>query len=165
MVETLIKILINEGFAINTIDDFVLNKAIDGAQTSIVIYVDDFLISSKNKEHVEAVRKLIKKRFDDYLGMLLKRKGGGSTMISMKEYIKSIIQKHPTKREYVVQSDDRLFHNEVQEDANEKPKLFHKIVAKLLYLSKRGQPDVSLPVMHLCTRVKEPTKADIRKLE
>lgn len=41
---------------------------------------------------------------------------------------------------------------------------FHTTVAKLLYLSKRARPDIQLPVLYLCTRVKTPTKDDLSKL-
>jgi len=43
--------------------------------------------------------------------------------------------------------------------------MFHSIVAKLLYLGKRGRPDILLPVQFLCTRVKKPTVEDQCKLE
>jgi len=39
------------------------------------------------------------------------------------------------------------------------------MVAKLLYLGKRGRPDILLPVQSLCTRVKAPTVEDEKKLE
>ncbi len=42
---------------------------------------------------------------------------------------------------------------------------FHTMLAKLLYLGKRGRADILLPVQYLCTRVKHPTKGDIMKLE
>jgi len=42
---------------------------------------------------------------------------------------------------------------------------FHSVVAKLLYLGKRGRPDILLPIHFLCTRVKAPTVEDKRKLE
>jgi len=43
--------------------------------------------------------------------------------------------------------------------------LFHSIVAKLLYLGKRGQPDILLSVQFMCTRVKAPTDEDHRIFE
>ncbi len=39
------------------------------------------------------------------------------------------------------------------------------MIAKLLYLGKRGRADILLPVQYLCTRVKQPTKGDVQKLE
>ena len=44
-------------------------------------------------------------------------------------------------------------------------KEFHTVVAKLLYLCKRGQPYITVAVHHLCTRVKAPATKDVRALE
>ena len=42
---------------------------------------------------------------------------------------------------------------------------FHSIVAKLLYLREWGRSDILMPVQFLCTREKNPTVEDERKLE
>jgi hypothetical protein len=42
---------------------------------------------------------------------------------------------------------------------------FHSVVAKFLYLGKRGRPDILMPVQYLCTRVRNPTTDDEKKLE
>ena len=47
----------------------------------------------------------------------------------------------------------------------EMSKIFHTTTAKLLYLCKRARPDVQLPVLFMCTRVREPTVIDKRKLD
>jgi hypothetical protein len=44
-------------------------------------------------------------------------------------------------------------------------KRFHTTVARLLYLSKRTRVDIQLPVLYLCTRVREPTTDDDAKLK
>ena len=44
-------------------------------------------------------------------------------------------------------------------DENKK-ELFHTITAKLLYIMKRGQPDIELAISFLCTRVKDPNIDD-----
>ncbi len=41
---------------------------------------------------------------------------------------------------------------------------FHSVTAKLLYLAKRARPDILTMVCFLCTRVKEATQDDRRKL-
>ena len=43
--------------------------------------------------------------------------------------------------------------------------LFHTIVAKALFLCKRGHPDVHLPIAYLCTRVRMPLTDDWTKLQ
>ena len=42
---------------------------------------------------------------------------------------------------------------------------FHRVVAKLLYVSKRGRPDIQLAIAFLCTRVSCSTEQDQRKLK
>ena len=41
---------------------------------------------------------------------------------------------------------------------------FHATVAKLLFLCKRGRPDIQTAIAFLCTRVQNPTKYDYNKL-
>ena len=43
--------------------------------------------------------------------------------------------------------------------------MFHSIVAKQLYVSHRGRPDVQLPIAFLCTRVSKSTEQDWSKLK
>ena len=47
---------------------------------------------------------------------------------------------------------------------NKDAELFHRLVARLLFASKRGRPDIQVAVAFLCTRVKAPTKEDYAKL-
>ena len=45
-----------------------------------------------------------------------------------------------------------------------KSELFHWLVAMLLFASKRAYHDIQLAVSFLCTRVKNPTEEDYKKL-
>ena len=42
--------------------------------------------------------------------------------------------------------------------------MFHRLVARLLFASKRARPDIQVTVAFLCTRVKAPTEEDYKKL-
>ena len=46
----------------------------------------------------------------------------------------------------------------------EKKEVFHYIVAKLLYVSKRARVDIDLAVSYLCTRVLCSTEGNWKKL-
>jgi hypothetical protein len=48
--------------------------------------------------------------------------------------------------------------------STERAEVFHSTVAKLLFLCKRGRPDIQTSIAFLCTRVKEPTIDDENKL-
>jgi len=41
-----------------------------------------------------------------------------------------------------------------------KAKAFHTVVAKALYVSKRARPDISLAIVFLTTRLREPDEDD-----
>ena len=45
-----------------------------------------------------------------------------------------------------------------------KADLFHRLVMRLLFASKRARPDIQVTVAFLCTGVKAPTEEDYRKL-
>ena len=46
----------------------------------------------------------------------------------------------------------------------DKKEMFHLVTAKVLWKSQRSRPDLDTAVSFLCTRVKEPTEEDWRKL-
>ena len=47
---------------------------------------------------------------------------------------------------------------------NDKKEIFYSITAKVLWISQRSRPDLDTAVLFLCTRVKEPTQEDWKKL-
>jgi hypothetical protein len=88
-----------------------------------------------------------------YLGMTIV-KSKNSFEINMKTYIEETIQLYVKRiREYVVPAMQALFNVKESKPVNDKMK-FHSIVTKLLYLGKRGRPEILMPVQFLCTRVK-----------
>ena len=154
-------------------DPCVWNKTVNENQTTIVIYVDDLAISSKNKRDVHAVMELIKKEFIEvkvnesnemsYLGLNLKIKNDG-VEVDMVNYIEDILKEFEEVHEYTHPTDEKLFVIRVNGQLSSNSNGFHRIVAKILFLCKRGRPDNALPVHYLCTRVKNPTVINDRKL-
>jgi hypothetical protein len=93
------------------------------------------------------------------------RVGAKSTTIDMRSYVHNIIkdiavkfEKSPgTKTAFKVdESSPKLVEPERKE--------FHSMTAKLLYLAKQARPDILTMICFLCTRVKEATHDDKRKL-
>jgi hypothetical protein len=87
--------------------------------------------------------------------------------ISMRSYVYDILEMYgsdvkecvmPAKMNLFVINPSPLLEKRERE-------LFHYTVAKLLYLGKRGRPDILLSLQFLCTRVKALTCDDQRKLE
>lgn len=79
----------------------------------------------------------------------------------MRKYITCIFEDAPVEMTGTTTTPvaDHLF--TVQEDA--KPldeatsKLYHTVTAKLLFLCKRGRPDLQTAVTYLCTQMKAPS--------
>jgi len=167
-------VLKRAGYTSNPMDGCVWNKIINGNQVTIVIYVDDLAISCADKREVHNARDMIQKEFIDvkikesnemtYLGMNIKITKMGIE-ISMVSFIQEILKEFDGLYQYAHPADEKLF--VIDEDAQEASdkKGFHRVVAKLLYLNKRGRPDIALPVHYLCTRVKNPSTDDEGKLK
>jgi hypothetical protein len=175
------KTLKNWGFTVNPYDPCVVNKQIEGTQCTILWHVDDLKISHKNPDVVTAMIKKLDNEFGEkapltvtrgkvheYLGMTIDYTVPGKVMISMKEYIQSMLDALPDDMggESATPAGNHLFQvndhgTKLDED---KAIMFHHNTAKLLFLCKRARPDVQPPVAFLCTRVKEPDQDDYKKL-
>jgi hypothetical protein len=169
------------GFEINPYDFCVANKMIDGKQCTVLWHVDDLKISHVDPKVVSSVLEQLEEEFGkeapltitrgkihDYLGMTLDFSTIGKIMVTMIDYIISMLKDLPADMdgEAATGAANHLF--EVNENAtklDEKTALmFHNLVAKMLFLCKRARPDIQTPVSFLCKRVKGPDTDDYKKL-
>ena len=103
-----------------------------------------------------------------YLGMNLVFDEDNSVKIDMKKYVSEMIDEYPdeVQGKSKTPANEKLF--KVNDRSNklskEKAELFHTMVAKGLFLSKRSRPDIQMTIAFLCTRVREPTMEDWGKL-
>jgi len=172
--DTITGVLKRAGYTSNPMDGCAWNKTVNGNQVTTVIYVDDLAISCVDKREVHNARDMIQKEFIDvkikessemtYLGMNIKITEMGIE-VSMVSFIQEILKEFDGLYQYAHPADEKVF--VIDEDAQEASdkKGFHRVVAKLLYLCKRGRPDIALPVHYLCTRVKNPSTDDEGKLK
>ena len=171
--------LVSMGFTLNPYDLCVANKIIEGTQCTIAFYVDDNKISHKNPEVVKKVISELETHFGkltvesgskfNFLGMDVNITKDRKIEISMKKQIQEAIQWYgeditnkpstPANKNLFSSCDDSEQLNE------EKSEIFHSIVAKLLYITKRARPDIETAVAFLCTRVSKSTHADWLKLK
>jgi hypothetical protein len=168
------------GFKLNPYDACVASKVIDGKQCTIVWHVDDTKILHEDSKTVSHVIQKIEARFGEmavtrgkehvFLGMNIGFHNDGTASIVMKDYIKEAIAHfgEDITRSATTPAKRNLF--EIKEnsvpltDANRE--ISHSVVAKLLYVSKRGRLlDIQLPTAFLCTRVSCSTKQDWSKLK
>jgi hypothetical protein len=168
----------NMGFVLNPYDPCVANMVINGKQCTVVWYVDDNKISHVQGTVVTSIIEAIESKFGkmtvtrgnthEFLGMKIRYNDNGTASISMKQYIQEALNDFsedikntaatPALRDLFDVDDDKQKLNEKDSD------LFHSIVAKLLYISKRGRTDIQLPIAFFCTRVAKSTVDDWKKL-
>jgi hypothetical protein len=175
------------GFVINPYDFCVANKIINGKQCTIVWHVDDLKVSHVDPAVVTTILNLLDGKYGqeivggkrapltitrgtvhDYLGMTLDYSEDGAVKIDMRDYVKKMLDEMPEKMDGTATSPaaEHLF--QIQDNIEllheSKSEFFHATVAKLLFLCKRGRPDIQTAIAFLCTRVQQPTRHDYNKL-
>jgi hypothetical protein len=175
--------LYNLGYKSNAYDICVFNRTENNnTQTTLIIHVDDMMISCCNEKCVDMVIEQIENLYPgltkhrgkvlNYIGMTFNFERAGQVKITMDGFIKDLLedckkmigvsQTHtPAKPDlFTVKPDnlDPLLPTTSRE-------FFHSITAKLLYLSKRSRPDILTSVAFLTKRVTKPQVEDMKKLE
>jgi hypothetical protein len=167
------------GFKLNPYELCVGNKIINGKQCTIVWYVDDTKISHEDPDVVTEVILETEKKFDKmtvrrekdhvFLGMNFTFLPNQTVRINMRDYIQEAINnfnKNITKGA-TTPANKNLFDistNTIPLDPKQ-AEIFCSIVAKLLYVAKRGRPDILLAIAFLCTRVSCSSSEDWSKLK
>jgi hypothetical protein len=175
------------GFKINPYDFCVANKTINKRQCTIVWHVDDLKISHTDRKVVTTILNLLDGRYGqeivggkrapltitrgrthDYLGMTLDYTEDGVVKIDMRDYVSKILEELPKDMEGTATTPaaGHLFviRDEAVTLGTKDSEFFHTTVAKLLFLCKRGRPDIQTAIAFLCTRVQTPTHDDRNKL-
>jgi hypothetical protein len=183
------KSLESVGFAFNPYDACVANKDVNGKQMTICFHVDDCKISHKESTQIDKMIEWLRKEYESifedgsgkmtvsrgkihkYLSMTLDYSTPGQVQVTMFDYVNEIIEAFDrvdpggqgTKSSAAPVN---LF--TVDETCTKldkaQGKVFHTIVAKTLYVTKRARPDTCTSVAFLTTRVREPDKHDWIKL-
>jgi hypothetical protein len=172
-------------FKQNGYDPCVYNKRTNEGSVAIRVHVDDLKISARSQKQLNLVIEQLREIYDeitvhsglehDYLGMILTyHPGQQSVTLNMTKYVEGCIEEFVMENEGIVlkkvvtPATSNLFrvrnHNEIKKISVNQAKIFHSTVAKLLFLAKRGRPDVLLAVSFLTTRVKSPDEDDWKKL-
>ena len=173
------------GFKVNPYDPCIANRMVDGKQQTVTWHVDDLKISHKSAKVNDRLLSWLEKQYGDpkigkikgskglvhdYLGINLDYTKTGVVKVDMRSYVKDILNDHDEKEIKEGQASqpwtDGLF--KIDESRrkldSDKQDQFHTTVAKALFLTKRGRPDILPAVAFLCTRVKGATEQDWSKL-
>jgi len=164
----------------NPYDPCVVNLIVpSGDQLTVIVYVDDLFISCKIEAEIDNVVRFIVDRFKtitehdgfvlSYLGMSLDFSEDGKVKITMPGYVNDVLENLEDTKEVSTPATATLF--DIEQDEARAPllprkeaKVFHTMVAKLLYLAKRARPDILTAVSFLTSRVQSPTVEDQAKL-
>ena len=166
------------GFVINDYDRCVANKDINGSQCTIVWYVDDAKVSHVDRSVVTDVISNIEKEFGKmevtygnvhvYLGMIITIEDRKIT-IDMTAQVQEIIDFFEQEVDGTVSTPANKNLMNVNDESKllckKKQENFHSVVAKMLYIEKRGRPDLELVTAFLTTRVSNSTHEDWDKLK
>ena len=145
--------LASKGFMICKSDECVLVKRMkSGKHIIVMLYVDNILVVSEVSEDRHWVKSLLEDKYKKvtseegdrlpYLGMTIDKKNFGYELC-MQSYVDDLLNFYDKDvREFTVPATGNLFEvDDTSEALSDKTK-FHSIVAKLLYLGKRGRPDI-----------------------
>ena len=181
------KVLKEYGFVPNPHDKCVLNMPHkDRTTMTVVVYVDDLLVSCKNPAHIDNLRKHLEQQFPevtyhdgpvvDYVGMTIDLASRPrAAVITMKQNVDEIIKDATARTGSYTDAGDKKDITPACNDlfdinASSKPlgkqcnAYFRSMVARLLYVSKRVRPELLTAVAFLTTRVVDSTEQDMNKL-
>jgi len=150
----------------------------DGSQATIVIHVDDLMLTCKDDSNMEIALKEIEVKFGEvtihkgkvlnYLGMVFDFSKLGKVKVTMDGFVEEMLidsgSRFPGECETPAKKDLFVVGNSKEVDTKEK-EFFHTFTAKLLYLAKRVRPDILVAVSYLTKRVQCPNEDDVSKLE
>jgi hypothetical protein len=177
--ETFSETLETLGFTVNPYDFCIANATIEGTQCTIAWYVDDTKISHVNPDVVTHIITTLETKFGKmtvtrghthtFLGMNITYNPNGTASIHMLSYIsEAITQSGLTMSDKpATPCTNSLFYVDPKspELSVDEAKVFHSVVAKLIYVGTRARTDILLALSFLCSRVSAPTKQDQYKLQ
>jgi hypothetical protein len=177
--DTLKTALEDNNFKANPIEPCIFNKIYKGQQITVVIYVDDLMLTCTVEAALKETISFLENRFNceltcqqghsvAYLGMKFTfNYEKGSVSIGMPAFIKNLLEQENIQKQSTSPAGTNLFciDKSSKQLAEKEKRNFHTLVAKLLYVAKRHRPDILLTISFLTSRVLNPTEEDQTKLQ
>ena len=169
--------LLSYGFQRNEYDSCVYNMIRNGEQVTIVLHVDDLLVTSRNLQHNMDLLKYLKEQYNgdvkhstgkviEYVGMIFDFSVDGEVSVTMDHAIDKIIESGGVTTSYVTPATENLFEiRDVEKVGQAEREYFHTHIAKVLYVAKRVKPECLTAVSFLTSRVHECDTDDMAKLK
>ena len=168
-----------DGYVKNPYDACVFNKEnADGVQITVVLYVDDMLVSCEDSVELDKFASYLRKCYGDkeitehrgsvvdFLGMTFDFTSKGKVRVTMQRLVDETIAGCGVTMERKTPAAEHLF--EVNESAKklgvEQKDYYRSYTAKLLYIGKRVKPEMMTAISFLTTRANSPDTDDLAKL-
>ena len=165
-------VLIKGNFKQNSADPcFYTKYLVEEGNIYVLIYVDDILITAKNKNTINEVIKLLENEISNlgeirhYLGLEVIRDNENNFCIRQYNYIKNLIKefsmenaktsKFPLDPGYGKSTSENLISNDK----------YRKLTGSLLYISVNTRPDIASSVSILAQKVCSPNNEDWNELK
>ena len=151
---------------------------INEKQCTIVWHVDDLKISHVDSKVVDQMLDYLTSQYEElsttrgdkrtYVGMDIFFPRNGTVEIDMSSYLVEALEAFPEELDKILTSPagNHIFEvdNNATKLSEEKREKLHSIVAKILFVSTRGRPDLHLPISFLTSRVTKADEDDWKKL-
>jgi hypothetical protein len=185
--ELLVKELMVFGYKQNFVDPCVLNRVVDGKQSTILLHVDDIMVLSQISGETKELYAFLESKFGkvtlhegvkhNYLGMTFDFTVAGRVTITMLGYETDL-----TRDWFNIEFDPKMVLgrgkfastpsiNNIFEKGDspqlskKNSAIFHSYVMRVAYLAKRVKPELSIAVSYMSTQVTKPNENDLRKLD
>jgi hypothetical protein len=164
------------GLVPNQYDQCVYNMGVGVKQCTVCLYVDDLMVTCADPEVLEGVLRRISEVFPtlswargkvhNYVGCTFDWSTTGVCKVTMSGYIDGLLAEYKVAGTAVSPATDKLFEYDESSPALSKDQKasYRRLVAQLLYLSKRLRGDLSVALARASTRVEAPTQDDWGKL-
>ena len=168
------------GYSVNPEDPCVFNRGKGEGQCTILLHVDDLMVSCRDQGPIDALWKAIEARYGtklvirkgpvlSYLGMSLDFSTKEEVAITQRGFTDEMLGGcgiDLTKGAATPASDNLFVTREEAEKLTESEAVwFHRLTAQMLYLAKRTRPETLTAVAFLVTRVTKCDKDDLGKLK
>ena len=168
------------GYYVNPEDPCVFNRGEGEGQCTILLHVDDLMVSCRDQGPIDALWKALEERYESklvirkgpvlsYLGMSLDFSVAGEVAVTQRGFTDEMLGEcgiDLTKSAATPASDNLFVTREDADKITEAEEVwFHRLTAQMLYLAKRTRPEALTAVAFLVTRVTKCDRDDVNKLK
>ena len=168
------------GSSVNPEDPCVFNLGKGRDQSTILLHVDDLMVSCRSQATIDELWKAIETRYKtklvfkkgsvlSYLGMSLDFSTKGEVAITQRGFTDEMLAECgiDLTKGATTPASDNLFvtRSDAATIAEEESVWFHRVTAQMLYLAKRTRPETLTAVAFLVTRVTKSDRDDVNKLK